>query len=829
MTSALPVPELPCVPWPTEISEALSLSVPTNIHTKSHRTNVYSRALRMPHSRDDQSLKPAECSEYDIEEEEEDPELLEEEVEEEEEEQEAEAEEEEEAAEAEEEENMEDEEEEAAEAEEEENMEDEVEGRVEVDMDISDSPIQAHDHQNGQRTSVDLRDDGNSHLCNSEIMDAKAASSCSGEEMADAIPMRDNLGKEVRGIVNPEDGMKQVDMQQRNDRRQMDSRLGAFETGTTITSPAVETSDRNKHPAIICDFHAKGWCIRGSSCKFVHVKDNPNSSQPQPEGDVANSTREVQLDEGLRDITERSRSPGFRDPLASSSGSDFAFSSHLTSEKIRFLEHIGRQHQFHEKRKFPTVIGEESNVGESTDAKKLHSSKDDPGFLSSLKDIERDDQTRNWPADKDKSIFMSGLHPEPGFFSNGSISSSGKYFIRKNSSHTSGVGEPDGIWSQHVHRVHSSPLMNLALNSSSRNLSTTGLFPTSRISSWTGFSLPSSSSNLDASPHDTLKLFDRSKDYRSCTRLPPLLKSSSPFSSSELKSFPVISVSLHSAEIKTKISSNDWEPSVPFRPSFILPCAFLSSSGRQYDPLHDSIELPKLANISGETSFYPEGATVMNKLHQQIHGESASGTTRPACDGDTNSMSSHNTYHEKVLDNSCYIRDHKSPGTEAETVGTSAVCLKGTMTGQENPLGLSHLKGSTKQNKASTAYGDSRHVSDSSGHQEDIKVDRFRDKNEVDGEHLTDGNVQQESKAVRNFRAALVDLVKELLKPKWREGSLSKDAHNMIVKRAVEKIISAFQPHQIPPTIETVIQYLSVCRPKISKLVEGYVVKYGKS
>ncbi|KAM1154323.1 hypothetical protein ACFX19_037325 [Malus domestica] len=696
-------------------------------------------------------------------------------------------------------------------------------------MDISDSPIQAHDHQNGQRTSVDLRDDGNSHLCNSEIMDAKAASSCSGEEMADAIPMRDNLGKEVRGIVNPEDGMKQVDMQQRNDRRQMDSRLGAFETGTTITSPAVETSDRNKHPAIICDFHAKGWCIRGSSCKFVHVKDNPNSSQPQPEGDVANSTREVQLDEGLRDITERSRSPGFRDPLASSSGSDFAFSSHLTSEKIRFLEHIGRQHQFHEKRKFPTVIGEESNVGESTDAKKLHSSKDDPGFLSSLKDIERDDQTRNWPADKDKSIFMSGLHPESGFFSNGSISSSGKYFIRKNSSHTSGVGEPDGIWSQHVHRVHSSPLVNLALNSSSRNLSTTGLFPTSRISSWTGFSLPSSSSNLDASPHDTLKLFDRSKDYRSCTRLPPLLKSSSPFSSSELKSFPVISVSLRSAEIKTKISSNDWEPSVPFRPSFILPCAFLSSSGRQYDPLHDSIELPKLANISGETSFYPEGATVMNKLHQQIHGESASGTTRPACDGDTNSMSSHNTYHEKVLDNSCYIRDHNSPGTEAETVGTSAVCLKGTMTGEENPLGLSHLKGSTKQNKASTAYGDSRHVSDSSGHQEDIKVDRFRDKNEVDGEHLTDGNVQQESKAVRNFRAALVDLVKELLKPKWREGSLSKDAHNMIVKRAVEKIISAFQPHQIPPTIETVIQYLSVCRPKISKLVEGYVVKYGKS
>ncbi|CAN6553094.1 unnamed protein product [Malus baccata var. baccata] len=773
----------------------------------------------MPHSADDKSPEPAEFSGSDIEEqkedeeEEEDPELLEEEVEEEEEEEAEEAEAEEEEAEG------------------EENMEDELEGRVEVDMDLSDSPIRSRDHHNGQRTSVHLHNDVNGHLCNSEIMDAKAASSCrvGGEEMADATPIRDHLGEEVRSVVNPGDEMKQVDMQQRNGRKQMDSRFfrsSALETGTTTVSPAAETSGRSKPPVIICDFYAKGWCIRGSSCKFLHVKDNLNSSQPHPEGDVANSTREVQLDEGLRDITERTRSPRFRDPLASSSGSDFAFSSHLSSEKIPFLEHIGRQHQFHEKRKFPTVFGEESNVGVSTDAKKLHSSKDDPGFLSSLKDIERDDQ-RNWPAVKDNSIFMSSLHPEPGFFSIGSISSSGKYFIGKNSSHSSSMEEPAGIWSQRMHRDHSSPLVNLALNSSSRNLSTTALFPTSRISSWTGFSLPSSYSNLDSSPHDTLKLFDQSRDYRSSTRSSPLLKSSSPFSSSELKSLPT-TVSLRSAEIRTKLSSNDWEPSVPFQPSFILPRAFLSSSGRQYDPLRDSIELPKFSNISGEASFYPEGATVGNKLHPQ-HGESASGTTRPACDGDTNSMSSHNTYHEKVLDNSWYTRDHNSPVTEAETAGTSAVCQNGTMTGEENPLGPPHPKCSTKQNKASSATGDSRHQSDGSRHQEGTKLGRFREKNEVDGEHLTDGDVQQESKAVKNFRAALVDLVKELLKPKWREGSLSKDAHNMIVKRAVEKIISAFQPHQIPSTVETVVQYLSACRPKISKLVEGYVEKYGKS
>ncbi|ONI10509.1 hypothetical protein PRUPE_4G051000 [Prunus persica] len=594
-------------------------------------------------------------------------------------------------------------------------------------------------------------------------------------------------------------------------------------------SPVAETSDRNKRPAIICDFFAKGWCIRGTSCKFVHIKDNLNSTHPQGDVAAANCTREVQPDEGLRDITERSRSPGFPDPLAS---------SHLSSEKIRFSEHKGiqRRHQSLENHKFPAVPGEESNMGESTDAHKLHSSKDDQVFLSSFKDVGRDGHARNWPVDgynnspihKDNSRFMSGLHPEPGFFSNGSTASSGKYSRGNPTSQSSCMDEPAGIWSQRMHSDHNSPLVSLSLNSNSSNLLTNGSFPASRISSWTGFSLPSSYSCLDASPHGTQKLLDRNRDYHYSTRSSPLLKSSSPFSSSELKKLPSTSVSLRSDKLKTKISSNDWEPSVPFQPSFILPPAFLSSSGSQYDPLRDSIDLPKLANISFEASFYSEEAAIGNKLHHQILGESVSGTMRPVCDGDTNSMSSHNTCHEKVLDNSCYTREHNSPVTEAETVGASVVCQNGTMAIEENLSGPSHLKGSTKPHKTSS-YGDSRPQSDSSRHKKDITVDRFRENNEVDGEHVTDGDVQQESKALRHFRAALVELVKELLKPKWREGCLSKDAHNKIVKKAVEKVLSAFQPQQIPPTVETVLQYLSSCRPKISKLVEGYVEKYGKS
>ncbi|KAK9936411.1 hypothetical protein M0R45_013255 [Rubus argutus] len=652
----------------------------------------------------------------------------------------------------------------------------------------------------GKRTSThhtESHANVKAHFRNNEIRDAKVATSSSvtGEDTARAILMTDNVRKEFKSVINSEDEMKQV-VQPTNDRNQMESRPAASEIGKLIMSPVAETNDPNKRPAIVCDFFAKGWCIRGTSCRFIHTKDSPKNSHPQSEGDVAaaSCSREVKVDEGLRDIPERSRLLGFHDSMASSSGNSFPFSSHLG---------ILRRQQFQ------SVLHEETNVGDSADVQKLHLPRDDLVFLASYKDAGKDGQTRNWPADDYKNSPIK----------------KGRYSIGNPSSRSSSMEA--GVW-RHVNSDHTSPLVSHSLNSSSSTLIATGLFPSSRMSNWTGFSLPASYCSLDANPLVSQKLLDSNRDYHASIRSSAFLKSSSPFSSSELKNFPPTSVSLHSAELKTKISSNDWEPSVPFRPSFTLPSALLSFSAKQYDPLHNSVELPKLANNSFEASFYSERATVGNRLHQKVHVESVSGTLRPACDADTNSMSSHNTYQEKVLDNSCYTREPNSPVTEAETVGTSVVYQNGTLTKDENPLGHSQVKGTTNPNKLGI-HGDSRHQSDGSSHQRDINVDRFRENNEVEVDHLTDGDVQQESKEMRQFRAALIELVKELLKPKWREGSLSKDAHNKIVKKAVDKILSAFQPQQIPPTIETVMQYLSACRPKISKLVEGYIEKYGKS
>lgn len=62
-------------------------------------------------------------------------------------------------------------------------------------------------------------------------------------------------------------------------------------------SPSTELRDGNKRAAVICDFFSKGWCIRGSSCRFLHTTNKAdNISQQSGVDEVA--TREDPFDEG---------------------------------------------------------------------------------------------------------------------------------------------------------------------------------------------------------------------------------------------------------------------------------------------------------------------------------------------------------------------------------------------------------------------------------------------------------------------------------------------------------------------------------------------------
>ncbi|XP_077249802.1 zinc finger CCCH domain-containing protein 55-like [Tasmannia lanceolata] len=87
----------------------------------------------------------------------------------------------------------------------------------------------------------------------------------------------------------------------------------------------------------------------------------------------------------------------------------------------------------------------------------------------------------------------------------------------------------------------------------------------------------------------------------------------------------------------------------------------------------------------------------------------------------------------------------------------------------------------------------------------------------------------KDAKSMRMFKFALVEFTKELLKPTWKEGHMSKEAHKTIVKKVVDKVTGAMQGPHIPQTQEKIDQYLTHSKPKLTKLVQAYAEKYLKT
>ncbi|GMI89839.1 hypothetical protein HRI_002653200 [Hibiscus trionum] len=92
-----------------------------------------------------------------------------------------------------------------------------------------------------------------------------------------------------------------------------------------------------------------------------------------------------------------------------------------------------------------------------------------------------------------------------------------------------------------------------------------------------------------------------------------------------------------------------------------------------------------------------------------------------------------------------------------------------------------------------------------------------------------EGKKSKDVKGLRAFKFALVEFVKDLLKPAWKEGQIGKEAYKSIVKKVVDKVTATMQGTNIPQTPEKIDQYLSFSKPKLSKLVQAYVEKFQKS
>ncbi|KAI3686551.1 hypothetical protein L1987_80230 [Smallanthus sonchifolius] len=86
----------------------------------------------------------------------------------------------------------------------------------------------------------------------------------------------------------------------------------------------------------------------------------------------------------------------------------------------------------------------------------------------------------------------------------------------------------------------------------------------------------------------------------------------------------------------------------------------------------------------------------------------------------------------------------------------------------------------------------------------------------------------KDSRSMKLFKIALADFVKEVLKPSWRQGNMSKEAFKTIVKKTVDKVSGAMKKHHIPKSQAKINHYIDSSQRKLTKLVMGYVDKYVK-
>ncbi|KAI7731767.1 hypothetical protein M8C21_007226 [Ambrosia artemisiifolia] len=260
---------------------------------------------------------------------------------------------------------------------------------------------------------------------------------------------------------------------------------------------------------------------------------------------------------------------------------------------------------------------------------------------------------------------------------------------------------------------------------------------------------------------------------------------------------PRTKTSLSSSPWKSnsKFSSYDWEPSKPFRSAFLISQG-ISTPDIQFDPVLTSTKPPpkigdKLSKLSSSSRVPPISGT-HSSVKEKLKTEYSS---------DKFSIGSHVNDNNGINVGSNEVADTKQETTKSASKGKEHV---GDVVQASEVHVSSHH--SLRQNDG----GPTKEVNN-------IKL-------EFDAE----GDMHRESKPLRHFRAALIEFVKELMKPTWLDGKLSKDAHKLIVKKAVDKVLTTLPPDQVPSVKESIDMYLTSSRTKLMKLVEAYIAKYGK-
>uniref|UniRef100_A0A0D9VR81 SFR19-like C-terminal domain-containing protein n=1 Tax=Leersia perrieri TaxID=77586 RepID=A0A0D9VR81_9ORYZ len=90
---------------------------------------------------------------------------------------------------------------------------------------------------------------------------------------------------------------------------------------------------------------------------------------------------------------------------------------------------------------------------------------------------------------------------------------------------------------------------------------------------------------------------------------------------------------------------------------------------------------------------------------------------------------------------------------------------------------------------------------------------------DIDNDESVDKNKTKDSRSMKLFKVAIADFVKEVLKPSWRQGNISREAFKTIVRKTVDKVSNSVPNNHIPKTPAKIKQYVQSSQKKVTKLV----------
>ncbi|KAL2657335.1 hypothetical protein AAZX31_04G195400 [Glycine max] len=226
-------------------------------------------------------------------------------------------------------------------------------------------------------------------------------------------------------------------------------------------------------------------------------------------------------------------------------------------------------------------------------------------------------------------------------------------------------------------------------------------------------------------------------------------------------------------------------PAMPVSNTFIRPDPTVGLL-KQYDPMCDSVE-PKGAVASGVPPAIPPS----QKVADVVEIPSQSNTGRQNCGDSSKAAGS-----EELVKSDPLIQLQPGQNTGVNKDNNKEMLPEETLKSKDDPK-------STKES------GPFENMEQTDGPDEAKKIKGMK------------GN--------RAFKFALVEFVKELLKPTWKDGQITKEDYKTIVKKVVDKVTGSMQGVNIPQTQEKIDHYLSFSKPKLNKLVQAYVEKVQKA